>query len=120
MGVTDLGRRCVVSASKRKGTAAETAVVRWLVEHGFPHAERRAMSGTQDRGDIAGIPGVALEVKNCREMRLGPWMDEATREASNARARIFAVIHKRRGKTDPGQWFVTMPLEVFAELTRDV
>lgn len=33
-----------MSASKDRGTRWETAVVRWLRDHGFPHAERRALS----------------------------------------------------------------------------
>lgn len=107
-----------MSKSRAKGTAAETAVVRWLREHGFPFAERRALHGRDDRGDIAGIAGVALEVKNCARMELAAWMDEAKAEGSNADAPIFAVVHKRRGKGDPGDWFVTMPLSVFAEVVK--
>lgn len=108
-----------MSASKRKGTAAESAVVSWLQAHGFPHAERRALSGTSDRGDIAGLPGVALEVKNVARMALGEWVDEARKEAGNAKARIWAVVHKRRGKGDAGDWYVTLDLRTFVELCRD-
>ncbi|NAE18288.1 hypothetical protein, partial [Enterococcus hirae] len=45
------------------GTAAETATVRYLRTAGFPHAERRALRGTHDCGDITGTPGLAWEVK---------------------------------------------------------
>jgi hypothetical protein len=93
-------------------------VVRWLQAHGFPLAERRALRGRDDRGDIAGIPGVALEVKNCNRTELAVWMDEAKAEAANAGVSTFAVIHKRRGRGDPGEWFVTLPLSVFSELMR--
>ena len=51
-----------MSRSKAKGTAAETAVVRFLRAVGFTQAERRTLGGTQDRGDIAGVPGVVIEV----------------------------------------------------------
>lgn len=107
-----------MSASKRKGTAAESAVVAWLREHGFPHAERRALAGNTDKGDVAGIPGVALEVKNVTKMALGEWVDEARKEGGNASARIWAVVHKRRGKGDAGDWYVTLDLRTFAELCR--
>ena len=33
---------------KAIGTAAETAVVRYLAAHGFPAAERRALHGARD------------------------------------------------------------------------
>jgi hypothetical protein len=57
-----------MSKSKQKGTAAETAVVNWLVSKGRKHVERRSLNGVNDRGDIAGVPGVVLEVKNCAKM----------------------------------------------------
>lgn len=45
-----------MSASKRKGTSFETAVVGYLRdEHGLP-VERRALRGTRDCGDITGLP----------------------------------------------------------------
>jgi Holliday junction resolvase len=102
-----------VSASKAKGTAAETAVVRFLQANGYPHAERRALAGAQDRGDIAGIPGLVIEVKNERAMKLAAWIAEADAERYNLPARpgmaeASVVWHKRRGKTDPGDWYVTM------------
>lgn len=43
---------------KAIGTAAETAVVRYLAAHGFPAAERRALHGATDLGDITGTPGL--------------------------------------------------------------
>lgn len=108
-----------MNRSRTKGTAAETAVVGYLNTHGFEHAERRALHGATDKGDIAGIPGVVLEVKACREMTLGPWLKEAHAEAVNARAAVAAVVHKRRGTTDPGEWFVTMDLRTFCQIVAD-
>lgn len=50
-----------MSRSKAKGTAAwESAICRHLATNGFPHAERRTLNGTHDRGDIAGIVGWVL------------------------------------------------------------
>lgn len=108
-----------MSASKSKGTAAETAIVRFLIEHGFPYAERRCTSGANDRGDIGGIVGWVIEVKNCSKMALAAWIDEAELEARNANAFSHAVWHKRRGTTDPAHWYVTMPGWVFTALLRD-
>jgi Holliday junction resolvase len=49
-----------VSASKRKGSTFERAVVEYLADHGFPQAERRVSNGTKDRGDVAGVAGWIL------------------------------------------------------------
>jgi len=105
-----------VSRSKAKGTAAETAVVRFLRAAGFEQAERRTLNGVHDRGDIAGIPGVVIEVKNCARDQLPAWIGEAERERDNDRADLGVVWHKRRGTTDPGRWFVTMSGDQFAAL----
>ena len=54
----------MASSEKRKGNAAERAVVDYLRRHGYPQA-RRTQAGTRgDIGDIDGVPGVAIEVKN--------------------------------------------------------
>lgn len=108
----------LLSASRQKGTRAETAVVDYLKASGFPYAERRALHGNTDKGDIAGIPGVVIEVKNCETTALAAWVDEARTEAANAGCDVFMVVHKRRRKSDPGEWYVTLPLSVAAELIR--
>lgn len=105
-----------MSAARRRGTRAETAVVEFLRASGFTHAERRAPAGTRDRGDVAGVPGVVVEVKDCARTELAGWLDEAGREADNARARLAVVWHKRRGRGSPAEWFVTMSGSTFAAL----
>lgn len=97
-----------MSRSKDKGTAAESDVIEYLRGMGFPAVERRALSGTQDRGDVAGIPGVTIEVKNCARVELAAWVDEAGRERLNNRDDLGVVWHKRRGRGSPAHWFVTM------------
>jgi hypothetical protein len=105
-----------MSAAKRKGTAAETAVVRFLQANGWPQAERRALAGAADRGDVAGLP-VVVEVKNAARMELAAWLDEAVKEAGQrspyygqvppSDGTAGVVWHKRRGKASPGDWYVT-------------
>ena len=107
-----------MSASKRKGTAAETAIVRCLVEAGWPHAERRALIGAHDKGDVAGIPGVVIEAKNCSRDELPAWLREAETERANAGADLGVVWHKIRGTTDPRRWPVTMTGEQFLDVLR--
>lgn len=97
-----------MSAEKKKGTRAETAVVDYLRKMGFTHAERRTTRGPKDAGDIAGLPGVVIEVKDCQRMELAAWIDEADQEAANDHARIGVVWHKRRGVSTANGWYVTM------------
>ena len=112
----------------KKGPLAEAQVVACLQEHGFPYAERRVMGGRNDRGDVAGIPGVVIEVKNQTAMDLAGWVDEAGTEAwgglqPDGVAAVGVVWHKRRGKGDPLDWYVTMTgrdfLALLAEYTRE-
>lgn len=105
-----------MSASKRKGTAAETAVVGYLRERGWPHAERRALAGARDRGDVAGIAGCVLEVKSCARMEPAAWLDEAAAERANDGAAVGAVIAKRRGTSDPARWYALLTVEQLADL----
>lgn len=109
-----------MSASKRKGTAFESAVVDWLQGHGFPYAERRALSGKNDRGDVAGIPGVVLELKNHNRVELAAWVEEARTEAANASVDVWAVVAKRKGKGDPAESYVITNLATFVALLEPV
>lgn len=63
---------------------------------GFPYAERRAQSGTKDKGDLAGVPGVCVEFKNVKRISLAEWMDEAIVEQKNAGAQLTFVIFPRK------------------------
>lgn len=105
-----------MSASKAKGTRWESAIVDFLRASGVPHAERRALNGSQDRGDIAGIPGVVIEGKNAKAVTLASWLDEAEAERINDNATIAAVWHHRRGKASPGDGYVTMSGAMFVKL----
>lgn len=109
----------LMSASKAKGTYAETAVVNYLKDKwDRKYVERRTLSGQHDRGDIAGIPGVVIEVKNEKTIKLSEWLKEAQVECDNDSALVGAVWHKKRGTTDPGKWYVTMDGETFAYLLK--
>jgi hypothetical protein len=107
-----------VNPSKIKGTAAESAVVSYLQEKGWKGAERRALQGVLDRGDISGVEGVCLEVKNQKAQDLSGWVAELTTEIINAKAETGAVIHKKKGKTNVGDWYATMPVSIYVALLK--
>lgn len=104
-----------MSTSRAKGTAFETAVVRYLNEHGFPYAERRALAGTNDKGDITGVPGVMFECKSVKTITLSEFMGEVDAQKANARAQIGVAVIKRRQKP-VSRSYVVMDLEQFVEL----
>jgi hypothetical protein len=108
----------MANPQKAKGSSAERAVVDYLRAHGFPHAERRLAGSSKDRGDIAGVPAVVIEVKNCERTDLAGWLAEAALEQANDRADYGVVWHKRRGRTDAGQWYATLPAAQLVQLLR--
>jgi hypothetical protein len=108
----------MANPSKKKGSAFEVAVVAYLRENGFPFAERRALRGTKDAGDVSGITGWILEVKNHAKLDIGNWSTEAAKEASNDGCSRWAVVHKRR-QHSTAEAFVTLPLRLFAQLLAD-
>jgi len=95
-----------MSASKQKGTKAETAVVNYLNEIGFT-AERRAGAGMFDKGDIVvkELPHVVFEVKAVKRITLAQFQDELRAEMLNAGATHGVLIVKRVGKSNPGEWY---------------
>lgn len=93
------------------GTRAESAVVAYLQANGFPNAERRALAGVADHGDIAGLPGVVIEVKDHGKIELAVFMNE--KDAETRPGETGVVWIKRRGRGSPGRWYVVMDGEDF-------
>lgn len=106
----------MANPSGKKGTAWESQIISDLKSLGWPYAERRRLNGNADRGDIAGIPGVVIEAKNCRKVEVAMWIDEANKERQNDSADLGVVWWKRRGKASALDGFVTMDGHTFAAL----
>jgi hypothetical protein len=85
------------------GTRFETAVVNYLRLNGFGQAERRALAGEYDRGDITGTPGIAWECKagarahTASDLVIGTWLEETDRERWNASAAVGVLVVSRSG-----------------------
>jgi hypothetical protein len=107
-----------MSANKARGTKWESAIVAFLRDKGFTYAERRALSGANDMGDLTGIPGVVVEAKHVARTDLSGWLDEAEQERTNAKADVGVVWMKRRGYTSPGRAYVVMTGDDFAWLLK--
>lgn len=109
-----------VSAQKQKGTAAETSVVNYLKDNGFPHASRiGAINGYNDKGDIDGCGPIVIEVKNHKALDLAGWLKELEVEIKNAGVQTGVVIAKRRGTTDVGEWYAVMSVDILLALLKE-
>ena len=106
----------MTSPQKRKGSAAELAVAKWLRKLGWIHAERSRAGFTDDRGDIDGMPGVCIEVKNEKKIDLPGYLRELEVEIANAQAWTGTVIVKRRGSMNVDDWYAVMPAKIWGEL----
>lgn len=108
----------MANPSKKKGTAGEVAVVETLREAGWAHAERRALAGTKDRGDVAGVVGVVIEVKNEKQFQISGWLAEAAAEKANDGAEHASVWFKLPRKTNPREWAVVMTGQEYLDLLK--
>lgn len=104
--------------AKAKGSKAERDVVSYLIEKGFPYAERRLAGAQEDKGDIAGVNGVCIEIKDHKSMALSTWVEEMLLETKHAKAWTGVVWHKRKGKSSPGEWYATLTGEQYIELLK--
>lgn len=110
------------SAARSAGKTAERVFVAWARNNGAPHAERRVAGARKDRGDVAGIPGMVVEVKSPgpnSPTQLGPWLDETLAERDNDDAVIGMLVIKRRGRGCPSQWFAVTDGDTMARLLRE-
>jgi hypothetical protein len=106
-----------VSRSRQKGTGWETAVVRYLQDNGFP-AERAAMHGAVDRGDIWCPSAGTVECKNEGIYRLSEWADELEIEVANGKTDYGFVVAHRKGKSSPADAYVLTTGRLWLPLLR--
>lgn len=93
----------MANQSKRKGTAFESAVVKYLRSRsGDDRIERRALHGAQDLGDIFGLRARGLEgIVECKAYKsfsdglVERWREQAVCERGNADAGFCLLVIKR-------------------------
>ena len=108
-----------MSKSKQKGTLAETAVAD-LLRKVWPTVERRALAGVNDKGDIAGIPKIVIEVKNQKSYKISEWLKETNQEQLNAKADYGILVVKPNGVgvSRVEDWWTVIPLRDLVSLLR--
>ena len=99
--------------SRKKGRLWQTVCRQWWEQtHGCVEAGGAGIEST----DLILLtqPVVSIECKNQTALDLAGWVDQAVRQAP--RNAIPAVMHKRRGRGDIGDCYVTMRAEDFRRL----
>lgn len=110
-----------MSKERTKGTLGENGWVNFLISNGFPHAERRALHGINDKGDVTGTIGLAWEIKNHKKYAIGAWLRELAIEKKNAKADHAFLIVKPNGVgvENAGKWWAIMYGEDLVNLVRE-
>lgn len=122
----------MTNRNKARGTDWETAGVRYLNtaldmydDDGFlrdaedPNNVRRIpQTGRFDTGDVWAVP-FCLEFKNVAKIDLPAFVEQANREAVNARLPFGAAVVKRRGK-GPAHGYVVMDMATFAGVVEHI
>ncbi|MBB5154987.1 hypothetical protein [Saccharopolyspora phatthalungensis] len=113
-------------ANRDKGIRAERDVGRYLRVHGWPEAERKSDNGwrssdreSADLGDIRGTPRLVWQVKarsDLSTLDITRILAQATEQAVAAGADYGMVVQRRDGKSDPGTWWVWLPVGDLASL----
>lgn len=106
-------------SARQAGARFEKQVADYLAEAlNDDRIERRAKSGSKDRGDITGLKHggqrIVVECKNTTRLALPQWVSETEIERGNDDAAVGIIIHKRHGNNNPRDQYATMTL---ADLT---
>lgn len=101
-----------MSSNSRKGYAGERPIELLLQEHGLPGADRPRAGRQRDCGDFGGVP-LVISAKNHGRLDLAGWVSDLESQVVNAGANSGVVWHKKRGKSDPRDWYVTTSGRLF-------
>jgi hypothetical protein len=111
---------------RQKGSSFERLIADYLARTIDDRIDRRVKNGAKDRGDIGGLRHMGhrlvIECKNTAKTLLGPWASEAEVERGNDDALAGLIIHKRHGKGQPEDQWVTLTvgdLVALLTLSRD-
>lgn len=110
------------ASAKAAGSRFERDIADALANHVDDHIDRRVKTGAKDRGDIGGVrlhgQRITIECKNTSRTNLAGWATEAADERGNDDALAGLVIHKRHGKGDPLDQWVTMTVRELIAILR--
>lgn len=100
--------------SRTKGKVGEREVAHLFIDNGFPDAHRSAQcrgNSKDGEADVAGTPGIHVEVKRVEKLNLENAMQQSIRDSELQKDRIPVVIHRKNG----AEWLVTMRFSDWVE-----
>lgn len=107
-------------SARQAGTEFERLMADWLaIRLDDDRIDRRVKTGSQDRGDIAGVRHMGGRIViECKDyggrLRPAEWADEVEVERGNDDALAGVVFAKRKGTRDPAKQWVLMTAEEYA------
>lgn len=110
-------KRLTAAGAKRKGDQAEREVLAFLRDHLGDHLVRARLEGTNDHGDVSGMPGMTVQVKSYADTAraVSDGMADVAVQKVNAKTQWGCVFVRRRG----GSYVVCMTPEDFISLYRE-
>ena len=107
-------------SARQAGTAFETLIATYLNRFVDDRVERRRQGGAFDRGDVSGLrhmgQRIVVECKNTARPTLATWAEEVEIERLNDDAGVGIIAHKRHGKGQAEDQWITMTLQDFVSL----
>lgn len=115
------------NSNRDKGLKSERDVAKWFRDAGIPTAERRVVTGWHrtdrsdpDLGDIKGVAGICVQVKNYSKPLTGKLLEDAMAETLTqclaSGCVLPLLIEKRSGHASPGEWWAWLPAHIFGAL----
>lgn len=112
------------ASAKAAGARFERSIADCLAAHVDDRIDKRPKYGAKDRGDIGGLRSahghrVVIECKDeTTGIKLGVWYGETETERGNDDALAGLIAHKRHGKPDPlDQWVTGTLRDLIALIT---
>lgn len=110
-----------MSRSGDKGREGEAGIVRhlslWYKRPDLFAPRRTRSKGSQDDGDLSGLPLTTIECKNYTKPQFGAFIKNAQWKASNSSNPLWFLTVKRNGKAihNSGHWYAACTLHDFLE-----
>lgn len=103
------------TSRRRRGSRTQHLVASWFAARGWDHAQSAGAGRPGE--DVTGLPGLSVEVKARRELRLLAWL----RQAAGHGAGLPVVVHRPDGlgEASVADWPATMRLEDLTALLQE-
>ncbi len=103
--------------SRNKGAQYQRDVRNYFTSLGFDVFDPNRAGYDGDDMQIREYPNLSIELKNHATMALPAWLAQSKEQAAKiSENHIPVVIHKRKGKTNVGEHYVSMEVDEFIRL----